>query len=120
MRKRDAIQLNKQKKTEMKTIEIVYVSVACSSESKQKFGEYLQQIAEDVRKIEGCIKFDYLNSPESTNRFVAYIEFDSTESYLRYKRSEAIRKINTWLFPLHTSPPVFRHYQATLLESSDI
>ncbi|MEL1254107.1 antibiotic biosynthesis monooxygenase [Flavobacterium sp. DGU38] len=102
----------------MKTVEIVYVSMTCLEQDIQKFSGFLLEIARDVRLIEGCIKFDYLNSPESPNRFVAYLEFDSKESHQRYKSSEAVGKINRWLFPLLSHPPDFRHYSAELVQSS--
>lgn len=103
----------------MKTIEIVYVAMTCAPENSEKFGDHLQYTAGDVRKMEGCIKFDCLNSPEDTNRFVAYLEFGCRVGLQRYKRSDAADNINKWLFPMLTRSPVYRRYQAVVIQSSD-
>lgn len=107
---------NNQKEMEMNKIQSIKVLVLVKHESREQFIKNQIEIGKDFRQIKGCINFEFSSDLENPNRFITYIEFDSEESYQRYRSSNIGYKINTMLFPLHDGMPSYRHYESKILD----
>lgn len=107
---------NNQQEMEMNKIQSIKVLVRVKPESRDEFILNQIEIGNDFRQIQGCINFEFSNDLEDPNRFITYIEFDSEESYKRYRNSGIGHKINTMLFPLHDGMPSYRHYESKILD----
>ena len=107
---------NNQKEMEMNKIQSIKVLVRVKPESREQFIKNQIEIGKDFRQIKGCINFEFSSDLEDPNRFITYIEFDSEESYQRYRSSNIGHKINTMLFPLHDGMPSYRHFESKILD----
>jgi quinol monooxygenase YgiN len=83
-----------------------------------QFEQVLQRVIHDARKTTGCLKYDWYRASGQFRQFVAYGEFDSQENFEGYLDSEVFQRIGKELAPFLAAPPVFKHYEANLLENS--
>ncbi len=97
---------------------VVYVSVKTKENTANQFEQTLREIQADVRKMVGCIKNEWFPVPDVPRRYVIYGEFDTRENFEKYLNSAIVKRIGDELMPLLETPPEFKHYEATILESS--
>lgn len=97
---------------------VVYVSVKTKDNLNGRFEETVREIVAAVRKMEGCVKNEWYRVPDAPQGYVFYGEFDSKENFEKYLSSDVVRRIGDELMPLLEGPPEFKHYEATVLESS--
>ena len=97
---------------------VVYVSVKIRPGATSGFERMISEIQGEVRKMPGCVKMQWYSVPNDPERYITYGEFVTQEDFERYLNSASVKRINDELIPLLEVPPEFRHYQATILESS--
>ena len=97
---------------------VVYVAVKIRQGTSSKFERILSEIQREVRKMPGCVKYEWYSVPNDPERYITYGEFLTQEDFENYLNSASVKRINDELIPLLEIPPEFKHYQATLLESS--
>jgi quinol monooxygenase YgiN len=97
---------------------VVYVSVKTKEKATSEFERIIREIQADVRKMAGCVKNEWYRLPDSPQRYVTYGEFDTKENFEKYLNSAAVKRIGDELIPLLEAPPEFKHYDATILETS--
>ena len=83
-----------------------------------QFEQVLQRVIHDARKTAGCLKYDWYRASGQFRQFIAYGEFDSQENFEEYLDSEVFQRMGQELRPFLAAPPVFKHYEATILENS--
>ncbi len=83
-----------------------------------QFEQVLQRVINDARKTTGCLKYDWYRASGQFRQFIAYGEFDAAENFEQYLDSNIFRRIDQELMPFLAAPPIFKHYEATILESS--
>ena len=83
-----------------------------------EFEKVLQRVINDARKMSGCLKYDWYRASGQFRQFIAYGEFDSQENFERYLDSDVFQRIGQELRPFLAAPPIFKHYEATILENS--
>jgi quinol monooxygenase YgiN len=97
---------------------VAYVSVKTKENVVGDFERTIREIVADVRQMTGCVKNEWYRVPDALGRYVFYGEFDSQENFEKYLNSAAVKRIGDELMPLLDAPPEFKHYQATILETS--
>ena len=83
-----------------------------------QFEQVLQRVINEARKTTGCLKYDWYRASGQFRQFIAYGEFDSPENFEQYLDSNVFQRIEHELLPFLATPPVCKHYEATVLESS--
>jgi len=96
---------------------LIHVSVTTKDEAVNKFEPTLRSVVADARQTAGCEKYEWYRVPDSGQGYVIYGEFDSKENFERYQKSSVVKRIGEELIPLLIARPVFKHYDATVLES---
>ena len=97
---------------------VVYVSVRTKESTFGDFEQILSEIQNEVRRMAGCIKNEWYRDPHTSRRYVMYGEFDTKKHFEHYLNSSLVKRIGDELLPLLDAPPEFKHYEATILESS--
>jgi quinol monooxygenase YgiN len=97
---------------------VAYVSVKTKENMAGKFEETIREIVTTVRQMVGCVKNEWYRVPEMPQRYVFYGEFDSKENFEKYLQSDVVKRIGDELIPLLEAPPEFKHYEATVLETT--
>jgi len=82
-----------------------------------QFEQVLQRVINEARETTGCLKYDWYRASGQFRQFIAYGEFDSSENFEQYLDSNVFQRIDHELMPFLAAPPVFKHYEATILES---
>ncbi|MBO8173353.1 MAG: antibiotic biosynthesis monooxygenase [Bacillaceae bacterium] len=60
-------------------------------EGKDKMIELFASSAENMKKVPGCLEFQFLNSPEE-NKQIVYTRWESREAFKAWTESEAFRR----------------------------
>jgi len=97
---------------------VAYVSVKTKKNASGDFEQIVNEIQHEVRKMAGCVKNEWYRDPHTPQRYVIYGEFDTREHFEQYLNSSLVKRIGDELIPLLDAPPEFKHYEATVLESS--
>ena len=92
--------------------------VANSLDQLLQFEQVLQRVIHAARKTTGCLKYDWYRASGQFRQFIAYGEFDSSENFEEYLDSDVFQRIDHELMPFLAAPPIFKHYEATILENS--
>jgi quinol monooxygenase YgiN len=83
-----------------------------------EFERIIREIQDEVREMAGCVKNEWYRVPDVPQRYVMYGEFATKEDFEVYLNSAIVKRIGDELMPLLDGPPEFKHYEATILESS--
>jgi quinol monooxygenase YgiN len=83
-----------------------------------EFERTLREVVDDARETTGCIRYEWYRVPESPQEYVIYGEFDAKAHFEKYLNSAVVKRIGDELMPLLAAPPAFKHYNATIFESS--
>src|SRR5262245_20766883 len=97
---------------------VIHVSVTAKAEVIKSFQISLQEVVTEARSVAGCTKYEWYHVPNSTQSFVIFGEFDTKENFEKYLNSTVVKRIGEELIPLLTAPPIFKHYEATVLEGN--
>ena len=97
---------------------VIHVSVTANENVTKRFESTLQEVVNEARKVAGCTKYEWYCVPNLAQSFVIFGEFDTEEHFRRYLDSSVVNRIGEELVPLLVTPPTFKHYEATVLESS--
>jgi len=97
---------------------LIHVSVKTKENVASEFERTLRQVVDDAHKTAGCVKYEWYRIPDSPKGYVIYGEFDSKENFEKYLNSAVVKRIGDELIPLLDAPPEFKHYEATVFESS--
>lgn len=96
---------------------VIHVSVQANDGVTSEFEQILRGVVDDARKTAGCVKYEWYRIPDQPQQYVAYGEFDTKENFEKYLNSAVVQRIGAELIPLLATPPAFKHYEATILES---
>lgn len=91
---------------------IIRVAMNVQAENKEKFLGLLGQEAKDVRRLEGCVKFNIFEDVGDENALLLYEEWQTLESFNAYRNSQAFKETGQHLFPLIDGKPDSAYYSA--------
>ncbi len=97
---------------------VTYVSVKIQENVAAEFERIAREVVSAARQLTGCLKNEWYRLPDSPRRYDFYGEFDSKESFEQYLKSAVVKRIEAELMPLLVAPPEFKHFEATIFESS--
>ncbi len=96
---------------------LIHVSVQTKESVTDEFEQRLRQVVNDASQAAGCIVYEWYYVPETSGRYVIYAEFDSKKNFEAYLNSAIVKRIGDELIPLLISPPQFKHFAATVIDS---
>lgn len=95
---------------------VAHVSVTVKENMVSDFERVAREVVEAARQAEGCVKNEWYRVPDALRQYDFYGEFDSKTNFAEYRESAVVKRIGDELIPLLEAPPVFSHYEATILE----
>ncbi len=97
---------------------VIHVSAIAQQDKIQAFEEALHAIVRDAAAMEGCLRYEWYRVPDEPAKYAIYGEFDSEQTFERYRQSEIVKRIGSELIPRLVEKPGFRHYLASVMETS--
>ena len=97
---------------------VVQVSVRVKPENVERLEQLLRQVVGEARQSPGCLRYDWLRSPDVERERFIYAEFASDEAFAQYRKGPVVKMIGEHLIPLLEARPTFKHFDATVLEQS--
>lgn len=98
---------------------VIHVSVKIKEDVANELERIAREVVGAARQLTGCLMYEWYRVPDSPRRYDFYGEFDSKENFEKYLESAVVKRIGDELIPLLAAPPEFKHYEATILESSE-
>ena len=97
---------------------VIHVTAIARKEDVQEFEKALHRIAQEAAAMDGCIRYEWYHVPNKQTAYVVYGEFESEHIFEQYRQSNIVKRIGAELIPRLVEKPSFRHYSASLMESS--
>jgi quinol monooxygenase YgiN len=91
---------------------IIRVTMNVQADNREKFLGLLEQEAKEVRKLEGCVKFNIFEDVSSKSALLLYEEWQTLEAFDAYRTSQAFKETGQHLFPLIDGKPDSAYYSA--------
>ncbi len=91
---------------------IIRVQMQVQPEYKSKFLALLGQEAQEVRRLQGCSRFDIFKHSSEENTLLLYEEWQTLGAFDAYRTSEAFRQNGEKLFSMMAGKPDSAYYSA--------
>ena len=94
---------------------VIRVLLTVKQEHASAFFEYMQRESTEVRKIEGCNRYQVYGVPH-TGDFLLYEEWASKEAFDAYRALPIIQKTREVIGPMLAAPPESAYYETRVFK----